>query len=152
MGNRQWAKLDGPNAIGEQKGKSRKQMKAFHSFRELPVYQDAFALQQAIFQISKSWPREETYALIDQIRRSSRSIGANIAEAWAKRRYEAHFTSKLTDADAELQETLHWLDTAIACDYLDQDRAMELGEMSESVGRQLGAILRDAKSFCKKHA
>ena len=126
-------------------------MRAFQSFRELPVYQDAFALQQAIFQVSKSWPREETYSLIDQIRRSSRSIGANLAEAWAKRRYEAHFTSKLTDADAELQETLHWLDTAIACEYLGQENAIHLAGMSESVGRQIGAILRDTKSFCKKH-
>ncbi|MEY4569564.1 MAG: hypothetical protein RLZZ398_1003 [Verrucomicrobiota bacterium] len=82
-------------------------MNKVDSVRELDVYQSAFSLQQEIFAISKSFPREEIYSLTDQIRRSSRSIGANLSEAWAKRRYPAHFLSKLTDADGELQETLH---------------------------------------------
>lgn len=69
-----------------------------NSWRELATYKTAFELQQRIFEVSKSWPREESYSLTDQIRRSSRSIGANIAESWAKRRYPAHFKSKLTDA------------------------------------------------------
>lgn len=125
--------------------------KAIQTFRDLPVYKAAFALQQEIFRESKSWPREEKYALIDQIRRSSRSIGASIAEAWAKRRYEAHFVSKLTDADAELQETLHWLDTATACAYVESDLARALTEEAESIGRQLGAVIRNAPSFCQNH-
>ena len=88
------------------------------SFRKLRVYQAALKLQQAIFQKSKIWPREEKFSLTDQIRRSSRSIGANIAESWAKRNYPSHFISKLTDADGELQETSHWLSTALACEYI----------------------------------
>jgi four helix bundle protein len=77
------------------------------SFRDLDVYKAAFKLQQLVFQASRKWPAEERYSLTDQIRRSSRSIGANLAEAWSKRRYPAHFLSKLTDADGEFQETLH---------------------------------------------
>ena len=125
--------------------------KAIQTYRDLPVYQDAFALQQEIFRESKEWPRKEKYALIDQVRRSSRSIGASIAEAWAKRRYEAHFISKLTDADAELQETLHWLDTARACDYVKETVAHNLTQVAESIGRQIGAIIRNAPSFCLKN-
>ncbi len=121
---------------------------AIKTFRDMPVYKDAFTLQQEIFRISKAWPREEMYSLTDQIRRSSRSIGANMAEAWSKRRYEAHFVSKLTDADAELQETRHWLDTAKTCEYLNHHSHTVLVDEAESIGRQLGAILRDAKSFC----
>jgi four helix bundle protein len=80
-----------------------------NSFRDLVVYQKARELSREIFQISKSFPRDETFSLTDQIRRSLRAIGANIAEAWAKRRYEKHFVSKLTDADGEQQETtLGW--------------------------------------------
>ena len=86
--------------------------KVISSFRDLKVYQLALELQQAVFEVSKTFPIEERYALTDQIRRSSRSVGANIAEAWQKRRYVAHFISKLTDADGEQAETQHWLDTA----------------------------------------
>jgi four helix bundle protein len=88
------------------------------SFRELRVYKAAVELQQAVFQTSKIWPREEKFSLNDQGRRSSRSVGANIAESWAKRNYPSHFVSKLTDADGELQETSHWLLTALACKYI----------------------------------
>ena len=88
------------------------------SFRDLEVYKTAFTLQQEIFEISKGFPKEELYSLTDQIRRSSRSIGANVAEAWHKRRYKAHFVSKLSDSDGEQAETQHWLDTALACKYI----------------------------------
>ena len=81
------------------------QQKMIQSFRDLLVYQKARKLAQDIFVLTKAFPKEETYALTDQIRRSSRSIGAQIAEAWGKRRYEKHFISKLTDADGEQQET-----------------------------------------------
>lgn len=83
--------------------------------RDLEVYRVAFDMQQAVFELSKAFPREEMYSLMDQIRRSSRSIGANISEAWAKRRYPAHFVSKLSDADGEMEETVHWIETAFAC-------------------------------------
>src|SRR6266498_1792177 len=84
-------------------------MNKVDSFKELEVYQLAFKVQQEIFLATQHWPSKEDYSLTDQIRRSSRSIGANLAESWAKRRYPAHFLSKLTDADGELQETFHWI-------------------------------------------
>ncbi len=119
-----------------------------NSWRDLDVYGNAFALQQAVFKLSKGWPREESYSLIDQVRRSSRAVGANVAEAWAKRRYPAHFLSKLTDADGELQETLHWIDTARACDYLDSETATDLKTRAEKIGRQLGSMINNHKTFC----
>lgn len=82
------------------------------------------------------------YSLIDQIRRSSRSVGANISEAWAKRRYPAHFTSKLTDADGELQETQHWLMRAQAYGYLNREAFESLWDQSKRVGRRLGTMLK----------
>jgi len=118
------------------------------SWRELKVYQQSFSLQQEVFTLSARWPRLEGYSLTDQIRRSSRSIGANIAEAWAKRRYPAHFLSKLTDADGEVQETLHWLATAEACDYLDQQTSESLSRSYNTLGQMLGRMLIQHKKFC----
>lgn len=118
------------------------------SWRELEVYGNAFALQQEVFKITKTWPREETYSLIDQIRRSSRSVGACIAEAWSKRRYPAHFLSKLTDSDGELQETLHWLETARDCGYLTSETAADFVARAEHIGRQLGNMMNRHESFC----
>jgi four helix bundle protein len=123
-------------------------MKKVESFRELEVYQAAFRVQQSIFVCSKRWPKVEDYSLTDQIRRSSRSIGANLAESWAKRRYPAHFLSKLTDADGELQETFHWLDTARACDYFTFEAHKSLTEELVVVGRQLGSMINCHESFC----
>jgi four helix bundle protein len=96
-------------------------MKHAKSFRDLEVYQLSRKLANEIFIISKSFPKEETYSLTDQIRRSSPSAGAQIAEAWAKRRYEKHFISKLTDADGEQQETQHRLENAFDCSYIEND-------------------------------
>jgi four helix bundle protein len=118
------------------------------SFRELDVYKSGFQIQQHIFHISKRWTRLESYSLTDQIRRASRSVGANIAEAWAKRRYPAHFVSKLSDADGELQETLHWLDTALACEYITSREHKELIEAVTVTGRQLGSMINCHESFC----
>ena len=123
-------------------------MKKADSFRDLEVYQRAFTIQQELFKLSKRWPRIEDYALTDQIRRSSRSVGANLAESWAKRRYPAHFLSKLTDADGELQETLHWLETAFACEYVTEfEHQKLLGNLAE-VGRSLGCMINRHESFC----
>ena len=119
-----------------------------NSWRDLGTYKSAFELQQRIFEVSKLWPREESYSLTDQIRRSSRSIGANLAEAWSKRRYPAHVKSKLTDADGELQETLHWLDTAKACGYLLAEKFDALDSAAQSVGKQLGSMINQHESFC----
>lgn len=87
------------------------------SHRNLIVYRKSRALASEIFDITKKFPKEETYSLTDQIRRSSRSVGDQIAEAWGKRLYERHFTSKLTDADAEQLETQHWIEIAFDCGY-----------------------------------
>jgi len=119
-----------------------------NSWAELEVYKQLFSLQQQIFEVTKSWPKEEMYALTDQVRRSSRAVGANIAEAWAKRRYPAHFLSKLTDADSELQETPHWLVSAEACGYLDQETAVQLRSKAETAGRQLGSMMNQYDRFC----
>ena len=118
------------------------------TFRELEAYQLAFSLQQNIFKASKLWPREETYSLVDQSRRAARSVGANLAVGWSKRRYPAHFLSKLTDADGELQETLHWLDTALACGYINLEAHAGFVREAETVGRLLGGIMAKHETFC----
>lgn len=89
------------------------------SFRDLVVYQKCRQLSREIMRLTRLFPKEEIFSLTDQIRRSSRSVGANIAEAWAKRRYEKHFISKLTDSDGEQMETQHWIETALDCEYID---------------------------------
>jgi four helix bundle protein len=88
------------------------------SAKDLRVYKKAYALAMEIFQVSKGWSVDEKYSLVNQIRRSSRSVCANLREAWAKRRYETHFISKLTDSDVENSETDTWLDFARDCGYL----------------------------------
>src|SRR5215216_3853258 len=100
-------------------GESSRMSKLPHvnTYRDLLVYQKARRLAQEVFQLTASFPKEEMFSLTDQIRRSSHSIGAQIAEAWAKRRYEKHFVSKLTDANGEQQETQHWVDVASDCGY-----------------------------------
>jgi four helix bundle protein len=123
-------------------------MSKVYKVDELDVYKISFELQQAIFDKSKCWPKEETYSLIDQIRRSSRSIGANLAEAWSKRQYPAHFKSKLTDADAELQETRHWLATASACGFLNPRETTMLLSKADELGRKVGKMLINSESFC----
>ena len=118
----------------------------------LEVYQLAFSLQQRLFDLSKAFPREEAYSLTDQMRRSSRSVGANLSEAWAKRHYLAHFRAKLTDADGEKEETLHWIASAHACGYLDSPTTQTLVADYMIVGRQLGTMIRDAESWCQPFA
>lgn len=121
--------------------------KKISTFKELEVYQLACVLDEKIFIETKSWPREEKFALVDQIRRSSRSIGANIAEAWAKRRYPAHFVSKLTDADGELQETIHWLGRAARYGYLAKDKELEFEKLCAIIGAKLGKMMQMPESF-----
>lgn len=121
------------------------------NFRDLAVYQKAKKVSRAIFELSKSFPKEETYSLTDQIRRASRSIGAQIAEAWAKRRYIRHFVSKLTDADAEQMETQHWVDEAYDCQYLDSKQSEELTEELIQIGRMLNSMIEKAHLFCRQN-
>ena len=96
------------------------------SHGELIVYQKAFDAAMRIFERSKTFPKEETYSLTDQVRRSSRSVCANIAEGWRKRRYEKAFISKLSDAESEAAETQVWLEFAVACEYLSEESAKTL--------------------------
>jgi four helix bundle protein len=121
------------------------------SFKDLKVYQKAFLLQQEIFQASKGFPKEELYSLTDQIRRSSRSIGANLAEAWHKRRYPAHFVSKLSDSDGEQAETQHWLDTALSCKYIPEDVYKNLMNKCMEIGRMLGKMMANPEPFYKRY-
>lgn len=121
--------------------------KRLSSYRELRVYQLACDLDLAIHQATKTFPPEERYSLTDQVRRSSRSIGANLAEAWAKRRSPAHFVSKITDADGELQETTHWLGRAHAYGYLSTAVLAANEAKCSEVGRMLGRMIAKADSF-----
>jgi four helix bundle protein len=118
------------------------------SFRDLIVHQKARKVAQMVFLLSKSFPKEELYSLTDQIRRAARSTGAQIAEAWGKRRFERHFVSKLTDADAERLETQHWIDTAFDCGYLTKDQADELLDHLGEIGRMLNSMINKADQFC----
>ncbi len=118
------------------------------SFRDLKVYKIAFELQQEIFDLTKRFPKEELYALADQIRRASRSVGANISESWMKRRYAAHFVSKLSDADGEQAETQHWLDTSLACGYLSVEVHQRLLNKYQEVGKMLGKMMREPEKWC----
>jgi four helix bundle protein len=97
---------------------------------------------------TKGFPVEERYALTDQVRRSSGSIGANLSEAWQKRRYLAHFVSKLTDADGEQAETQHWLDTALACNYFSEQKSRVLLEKCSRIGQILGTMMAKPEKFC----
>ncbi len=120
------------------------------SAKDLEVYQRAYALSLAFFHRSRDWPGNERYSLTDQIRRSSRSVCANLREAWAKRRYEAHFLSKLTDADGENAETDTWLDFAMDCGYLDPEAHGHLVAEARAIGAMLGAMIRDPSNFTSR--
>jgi four helix bundle protein len=122
---------------------------AVKNYRDLNVYQLAFKCAMRIFEISKKWPKEEKYSLTDQIRRSSRSICSNIAEGWRKRRYPAHFVSKLSDSDAESAETEVWLDFAFHCAYLEQKDHNELRDDYDHICRMLTTMMKDPESWCK---
>lgn len=116
-------------------------------FTELNVYKKSFELAGRVFVISKRWPSEERYSLTDQVRRAARSVGAQISESWGKRRYEAHFVSKLTDADSENHEIEHWLLTALRDGYLTEAEVNELIEVKREVGRMLGSMIQNPGPF-----
>ena len=123
------------------------QLQHARNFRDLIVHQKARAVAKRVFEVTKSFPKEEMYSLTDQARRSSRSVGAQIAEAWAKRRSEKHFVSKLTDADGEQQESQHWIDTAADCGYLTNDAVASLNSELSEIGRMLNSMIEKASSF-----
>ena len=117
-------------------------------FEELLAFQISYGLAKKIFIISKRFPKEELYCLTDQIRRSSRSVCANIAEAYRKRLYPKHFVSKLSDADGECSETIVWLMMACDFDYLDHNTYNDLKNEYERVGRILGSMMKNPDKFC----
>jgi len=118
------------------------------SFRELEVYQLAFSESLEIFECSKSFPQEEKYALTSQIRDACRSVSANIGEAWGKRRYPKHFASKLTDAVAEGNETMVWLDYAFHHGYIDEDFRKTKIEKYEYINNMLNRMIEDSDKWC----
>ena len=122
-----------------------------NSAKDLEVYKKAYALAMEIYEISKSFPAEEKYALTSQIRRSSRSVCLNLREAWAKRRYEAHFISKLTDCDGENSETNSSIDFGYDCGYITQDVKIKLSDKNEEIGKMMGAMLNNPEPFLIKH-
>jgi len=124
------------------------ELKHAGSFRDLIVYQKSRKLAKEIMEIAQSFPRDEKFSLIDQVRRSSRSIGANIVESWAKRRYEKHFISKLTDSDGEQMETQHWIGTALDCEYIDEKTNNQLVAKCLEIGRMLNGMMDKADMFC----
>jgi len=119
-----------------------------NSFRDQIVYQKARNAARDIFQLSKTFPRDEMYSLTDQVRRSSRSVGAQIAEAWGERAYERHFVSKLTDADSEQLESQHWIDVAFDCGYLTKEQQTPLLALFSEIGKMLHSMIGKANQFC----
>jgi len=124
--------------------------KMIGSVRDLDVYRLAFDTAMEIFEITKSFPKEEKYSLIDQIRRSSRSVCTNLAEAWRKRRYKAVFINKLSDAEQEAAETQTWLEFAWKCNYVNEDTFRKLDAKYEHVFAMLVTMERKADAFCKE--
>jgi four helix bundle protein len=111
------------------------------TFKDLIVYQKSFHLAMEIYEIAKNFPKEEKFSLISQIIRSSRSVCANVAEGYRKRKYVAHFISKLTDADMENSETQVWLDFSLACKYIDEAKYQELLFKTNEIGKLLQHII-----------
>ncbi len=114
---------------------------------DLEVYRLAFDAAMQLFRLSKGFPREEIYSLTDQVRRSSRSVCANLAEAWRKRRYRASFISKLCDAESEAAETQVWVEFAVKCEYLPRDEAVALYQNIESVLKMIVTMIANPDSF-----
>ena len=116
-------------------------------FQDLLAYQKSIDLAMNIFEISKKFPKEEVYSLTDQVRRSSRSVTANLAEAYRKRTYPKHFRSKLTDCDAENAETQVWIEFAYRCNYINENLYQELLNQSEEVGKLINYMILNPHKF-----
>lgn len=122
-------------------------MANIRSFRDLRVYQNAFRLAMQIFEITKGFPAEEKYSMVDQMRRSSRSVCANLAEAWRKRRYQASFISKLSDCESEAEETRVWLEFALNCKYISEEKFTELDTGYDLVIGQLVKMISEPEKW-----
>ncbi|MCL5021324.1 MAG: four helix bundle protein [Bacteroidetes bacterium] len=117
-------------------------------FRDLEVYQRAFAAAMRIFELTRQFPAEEKYSLVDQIRRSSRSVCSNLAEGWRKRKYKAVFVNKITDSMQEASETQTWLEFSLACGYLKEEIFKELDQEYEAIISMLNSVEKNAEKFC----
>ena len=124
-----------------------KQAYRINTAKELKVYRLAYELAMRIFELTAKFPPEERFSLTSQIRRSSRSVCLNLREAWAKRRYEAHFVSKLTDCDGENSETDSSLDFALDCGYISNEEHARLVAMCEEIGKMLGSMIKRPDTF-----
>lgn len=122
-------------------------MLQIRSAKELTVYKKAYQLAMMVYQMSNNFPVEERYALTSQIRRSSRSVCLNLREAWAKRRYEAHFISKLTDCDGENSETDSSLNFAFDCGYITETEYIKITQLCEEIGKMLGHMIKEPGGF-----
>ncbi len=118
----------------------------FH--QDLKVFQKSFDVAMQIFALSKTFPKEETYSLKDQIRRSSRSVSANISEAWGKRKYEKAFVAKLTDSEGEARETQTWLQFSLACNYLNEDQFNNLNNQYNEIIGMLVVMMNHSEKWC----
>ncbi|MFC0778474.1 four helix bundle protein [Flavobacterium sp. HJSW_4] len=116
-------------------------------YKELLAYKKSFELAMEIFELSKAFPKEEKYSLTDQIRRSSRSVAANIAESYRKRRYTNHFISKLTDSDAENSETNTWLEFSLKCEYISRETFDRLNMKSLEIGKLINYMINNPNKF-----
>ena len=123
-------------------------MAIIRSFRELIAYQKARAAAKEVFHLSKRFPREERYSLTDQIRRSSRAVGSMIAEAWARRRYEAAFVNKLNEAQGEATESQGWLDSALDCEYITPAEHAAFDALFQEIGAILQGMIDRSETFC----
>jgi len=122
--------------------------KVLRHYRDLDVYRKAFSAAMNIYDITKIFPAEEKYSLVDQIRRSSRSVCSNLAEAWRKRRYPAVFRNKLTDAMQEASETQCWMEYCLACNYIENDLFKRIDGEYESILSMLNAMEKNVDKFC----
>ena len=134
--------------VREQKNKGNKSDAQIRTFRDLHVYQNSLDAAMTIYEISKSFPAEERYSLTDQIRRSSRSVCANIGEAWRKRRYRAAFISKLNDSEGEAAETQVWLDISLRIGLISEEQWRKLNEQYEIIQGQLVKMISEPEKWC----
>ena len=135
--------------MDEEKAKNKDKKSKIRSFRDLKVYRKAFDLAMEIFELTKKFPKEETYSLTDQIRRASRSVCSNISEGWRKRRYKAVFLNKLTDSGQEAAETQTWLEFSLHCKYIDEKTFKRLDDSYEHVFAMLSSMEKKADTFCR---
>lgn len=122
-------------------------MSNIRSYRDLRVYESSMNSAMKIFEITKNFPVEEKYSMVDQMRRSSRSVCANLAEAWRKRRYPAHFVSKLSDSESEAEETRVWLEFAFRCSYISEETFNELDTSYDLIIGQLVKMISEPQKW-----